>query len=66
MPAGMMNMPTLDEQAIKACGSEIDMALKKYNCALVFQEVRHNGNTTAAGFVVVKQGQNAPPGKLIQ
>jgi hypothetical protein len=53
--ADMINMPSLEQQSIEACGKELGALLDRYNCQLVFQEVRHNGQVVTGGFTVIKK-----------
>jgi hypothetical protein len=53
-PKQLANMPTLEQQAIKACSLELDVLLKKYGCDLIFQEIKQNGATMQTGFILVK------------
>lgn len=48
-------IPSLDEQTIRVCTQEVMSALDKYNCTLVFQEVRHNGQVIDGQFRIVKK-----------
>lgn len=48
-------MPSLDQMAVQTCTQELTALLEKYNCALVFQEVRNNGQVVNAQFQVIKK-----------
>jgi hypothetical protein len=52
--ASMAAMPSLEEQTIDACLSEVKAVLAKYGCELVYQEVTQNGVRVSGSFSVIK------------
>ena len=45
----------IEQQMIEACTVDLKNALDKYGCALVYEEVKHNGIPVAGRFVVAKR-----------
>lgn len=48
-------MPSLDQLSVQTCTQELTDLLNKYNCTLVFEEMRHNGQPVSGNFRVMKK-----------
>jgi hypothetical protein len=49
-----MKIESLEQMAVHACEQEVKHALTKYNCTLIFEEIRHNGQLAATSFKIAK------------